>query len=368
MRTGIVALLFAWAVLMPAAAPDNVVLVNGTIIDGTGNPRTVGNVRILDGEIAAIGAFKPAAGETVLDVKGLVVAPGFIDIHGQSASESQVLHGVTLAVWGQDGEGPIAVEDFMQPLDRQPPVLNIATFVGHGVSRIHQIGEEKREATADEIPKIDEAVEWGMREGAFGMSVGLQRESGRYASTEELAGLARTVARFGGLYVTDLRNGGDKAEDSVKEVIEIGRRSRVPVHISGISGNAAQILPLLDRAHTEGIDITADVSLAQQDVMRDYLKNRWVMAAGEQTFITVLDQLVADKTLTLESAIHKMTGMPASRLSLRERGVLKKGNSADIVVFDPSAVAQGMKYVFVNGIMAVNDGQLTGQRSGRALR
>src|SRR6476660_2002101 len=101
----LIAILLGWT-----ASSDDVVLLNGTVVDGSGNPRMSANVRIQAGVITAIGPFKPAASDNVIDVKGMIIAPGFIDLHGRSTSEAQILQGVTMVVLGQDGEGPIAVE------------------------------------------------------------------------------------------------------------------------------------------------------------------------------------------------------------------------------------------------------------------
>ena len=173
---------FAW----PAPA-ENLVLVNGTIIDGTLKARFQGNVRIRDGKIGEIGVFRPSATDTLLDVKGLIIAPGFIDLHNHSengigkdlGAVSQVTQGITTAVLGADGSGPYAVEDFMLPFDEKSPAVNIATLVGHGTVRRQIMGANyKRAATADEIDRMGQLVETAMREGAFGLSSGLDREPG----------------------------------------------------------------------------------------------------------------------------------------------------------------------------------------------
>src|SRR5262249_48730501 len=120
---------------------EDMVLINGRVIDGTGKARLLANLRIRDGKISEIGPLKPAAGETTLDVKGMIVAPGFIDLQCLSPSTietdgaSLINQGVTTAVLGSDGTGPYSVEDFMLPFDEKPPALNIALLVGHGTVR-----------------------------------------------------------------------------------------------------------------------------------------------------------------------------------------------------------------------------------------
>src|SRR6185503_14025276 len=119
----------------------DVVLINGSIVDGTGKARVAGNLRIRDGKIADLGVFKPAAGEMTLDVKGMIVAPGFVDLQTLSPSAIEkdaaalVTQGVTTAILGSDGTGVYSIEDFMLPFDEKPPMLNIAMLVGHGTVR-----------------------------------------------------------------------------------------------------------------------------------------------------------------------------------------------------------------------------------------
>ena len=356
------ALVLALLLASPLFA-ENLVLLNGIIIDGTGNARVVGNVRIQNGEIKDIGLFKPMAGETTIDVKGMVVAPGFIDLHGKSAARIQLLQGITTVVLGQDGEGPSGIEDYMKPLDTDPIPMNVAALVGHGTVRRHAMGEDfKRAATPEEIGRMEREVEGAMREGAFGLSAGLDREPGQYATTDELIALAKVAAKYGGLFVTSLRNRTDKVLEGVKEAIDIGRKAKIAVHISGLTGVPLRVVPLIDQARLQGIDVTADVN-NEEKAMREFFRSRAVMVAGEATF-----PLVPSPSLTLESAIRKMSAMPASRLSFKQRGILKKGNTADIVVFDPAAIAKGMKYVFIDGVLVIKEGQPTEARPGRGLR
>ncbi len=132
----------AWFFVLPAFG-QNLVLLNGTIIDGTGKARFVGNLRIRDGKIGDIGVFKPAAGETGLDVKGLAVAPGFIDLESVSATaianaldaRTEILQGVTTVILGSDGTGPYSIEQFMLKFDEKPAAINIAMLVGYSTVR-----------------------------------------------------------------------------------------------------------------------------------------------------------------------------------------------------------------------------------------
>jgi N-acyl-D-amino-acid deacylase len=328
------------SLLAGPAFAQNLVLVNGTIIDGSGKVRAAGNVRIRDGKIADMGAFKPAAGEMLIDVKGLIVAPGFIDFQTLSPAAIEkdlsggllISQGVTTAVLGSDGSGPYSIEEFMLPFDEKPAALNIAMLVGHARVRRQIMGTDyRRAATPDELQRMGELVTDAMKQGAFGFGSDLQQEPASFGTREEMTALAKVVAKFGGTLVMNARD--------VKEAIDIARDIKVPVQI--LNANKADLAEI-DKARALKVDIGADsYSFAQ---------------------------LAADKTTTLERAIQRMTSTPASRVSLRERGTLKKGMPADVVVFSPSALAAGMKYVFINGVMAIKDGQPTGARSGQALR
>jgi N-acyl-D-amino-acid deacylase len=335
----VTALFLVSLLALPAFAED-LVLVNGTILDGTGKARALGSVRIVDGKFTDVGVFKPMPGEMILDVKGMIVAPGFVDLQSLSpsaiekdpAATSLIAEGVTTAVLGSDGAGPYSVEDFMLPFDEKPPALNIALLVGHATVRRQIMGSDyKRAATADEISRMGELVADAMKQGAFGLASDLQQEPASFATPEELKALSAVIAKFGGTFVISARD--------EKEAIALARNAKIAVQV--LNANKAAIAEI-DKARAQGVDIASE--------------------------FYSFPQLLRDKTITLERAIQRMTGTPAGRLGLRERGVLKKGMPADVVVFNPQALAAGMKYVFANGTMIVKDGQPTGARPGQALR
>jgi N-acyl-D-amino-acid deacylase len=335
----VTALFLVSLLALPALAED-VVLVNGAIIDGTGKARSLANIRIADGKLSDVGVFKPLPGEKILDVKGMIVAPGFVDLQSLSPSAIEkdpgaaawIAQGVTTAVLGSDGTGPYSVEDFMLPFDDKPPALNIAMLVGHATVRRQIMGPDYRRAgTADEISRMGELVADAMKQGAFGLASDLQQEPASFATTEELKALSAVIAKFGGTLVISARD--------EKEAIALARNARIVVQVLNAGKNA---IAEIDRARAPNVDIAAD----------------------SYSF----SQLLRDKTITLERAIQRITGTPAGRVGLRERGILKKGMPADMVVFNPQSLAAGMKYVFVNGTEVVKDGQPTNSRPGQALR
>ena len=174
-----VRLFLLMSVLTRTALAENLVLMNDWIIDGTGKPRVAANLRIRDGKIADVGLFKPAPGETLLDVKGMIVAPGFIDLETLSVAalekdmdaRTAITQGVTTAILGSDGTGPYSIEDFMQPFDDKLPAVNIAMLVGHSTVRRQILGVDyKHPAKEDEIQRMGELIENAMRQGAFGFA------------------------------------------------------------------------------------------------------------------------------------------------------------------------------------------------------
>ena len=337
----------ALVIAAPALAED-FLLINGTVIDGTGKPRLPANVRIKDGKIADVGPLKPASGEKTLDVKGMIVGPGFVDfqsltpsaIANDPAASSVVSQGVTTAVLGSDGTGPYLIEEFMVPFDEKPPALNIALLVGHSTVRRQILGPNfKRAATADELQRMSELVSNAMKQGAFGLGTDLKEEAASFSTPDELIALAKVLAKFGGTFVMKLRDESDKVSDATKEAVAIARDAHVPVQV--LTSNKVALAEI-DKARAQRIDIASD----------SYSFPRFVR----------------DKTVSAERAIQRMTSTPASRMGLRERGVLKKGTPADIVVFNPQALTAGIKYVFVNGTLVIKDAQTTDARAGEALR
>ena len=245
------------------------------MIDGTGGAERRADVRISGDRIVQVeAALPPRPGERVIDAAGKVVAPGFIDTHSHADrgledmpdAASQVRQGITTAIVGQDGGGTLPVSDFFDEIDRLMPSINYATTVGHGTVRSLVMGADfKRAATASEIDTMKALVERGMRDGALGLSSGLEYDPGFYAKPEELRALATVVAKYGGYYTSHVRDEENEVFAAWSEAIDVGRTARVPVLISHVKlavkamwGKTDQALALLEEANRAGVRVRGD--------------------------------------------------------------------------------------------------------------
>ncbi|HZP49496.1 MAG TPA: D-aminoacylase [Vicinamibacterales bacterium] len=256
-------------------ATRGILVQHAQLIDGTGAPARRADVRVAGDTISAVAArLDPRPGERVVDATGLVLAPGFIDMHSHADrglddmpdAATQVRQGITTAVVGQDGSSELPVADFYAHVAQLHPAINYATSVGHGTVRSRVMGDDfKRSATADEIDRMKALVDQGMRDGAIGLSSGLEYDPGFYSKTDELVALGSVVARHHGIYSSHVRNENEGAFDSWREAIEIGRRNGIPVEISHIKlgvkpvwGRAAEGIGIIDAAKRDGVRVMAD--------------------------------------------------------------------------------------------------------------
>jgi predicted amidohydrolase YtcJ len=258
-----------------APAPAEWLISGGTVVDGTGAPGRVADVRIRGDRIVEIGSIPPAPGVTVIEARGLVVAPGFIDLHTHSdgplrkpetrTNRNYQAQGVTTVVTGNCGSGPLDVADFLATLDRQGIGTNVAHLLPHGDIRRKVMGTQKRPPSDTELQAMEALVERGMTDGAWGLSTGLIYIPSQYADTPELIALAKVVGRHGGFYASHIRNEGDALVQAVDEAIAIGRAAGCPAHISHLKasgranwGRIAEACARIERARAEGLAVTAD--------------------------------------------------------------------------------------------------------------
>ncbi len=277
---------------------STIVFRGGTLIDGTGAPRRAADVAVENGRIAGLRRDVRWSGDhRDIDVTGMVVAPGFIDIHSHSdeamfvnsALESAVHQGVTTVVCGNCGGASAPVlglaaselerdlarydvartwtsfGEYAAAVERNGASINVCSFVGHGTLRMCVMGADARDATAGELGTMKALLASSLAEGAIGMSTGLIYPPSAYGSTDEIVALATVVRERGGLYASHIRNEGDKLLDAVAEGIEIGRRSGVRVQLSHHKasvkrnwGKVRDSTALIEKARAEGIDVTAD--------------------------------------------------------------------------------------------------------------
>ncbi|HWQ31830.1 MAG TPA: D-aminoacylase [Blastocatellia bacterium] len=256
------------------AQPSSILIAGGLVLDGSGRPARRADVRLKGDRIAEIGPLKPRPGERVIEAGGMIVAPGFIDIHNhserglnaESASRTQVLQGITTLAVGPDGSSPFPVGEYLSLREQQRAAVNVLAFVGHATVRQRVMGRDyKRAATEAEIRQMASLVEQAMREGAFGLSSGLEYDIGHPSETEEVIALARVAARYGGIYMSHIRDEADEVMSALSEAIRIGREAGLPVQISHIKlgtvavwNRAAEAIALITAARRSGVDVTAD--------------------------------------------------------------------------------------------------------------
>ena len=480
--------------------PFDVLIRNGRVMDGSGNPWLRADVGITGDRITAVGRLPEATATRVIDAHDRVVAPGFIDVHSHAADglRSATLHqaqpivaqGVTTVVVNPDGGGPVDLAAQRMALEAAHPGPNVALLIGHGSVRSAVMGNANRAPTDDELSRMKELVRRGMNEGAFGLSSGLFYVPGSFAKTEEVIELTRVAAEFGGLYTSHVRDEGNYdtgVRASVQEVIRIAEEARtigIVTHMKALGtdswGLSADLLKAIEDARARGVQVFADqypydassTSLRAallpggvqptEAVVAENLRRRNgpnaiqiafyqadkslegkrlseiaearnvspvkaamdIMAAGNASIVSynMSEQDIASimrapftmassdgglvavgaghphprdygafarrlgvyvrerKVVPLEFAIRSMTSLPASVFGINDRGVIRPGAFADLVIFDPATIrdtatyedpqklAEGVSDVLVNGVPVRLDGKFTDQAPGRVLR
>jgi N-acyl-D-amino-acid deacylase len=273
------------------------VISGGHVIDGTGAPWFAGDIGIRGDRIVAVGDLHDAAAKQKVDATGLVVAPGFIDVQGQSEfnllvdnrAASKITQGVTTEITGEGNSiAPVndrlledlqdsaskygvkldwrSLDDYLKRLDRARPAINLGTFVGAGGLRTYVIGKDNRPATPGELDQMRQLVAQAMQEGAFGVSSALEYVPDMFASTDELVELAKVARNYGGVYFTHQRSESDRIFDSLNEVFAIAQRARISTTIWHLKaayqenwGKMPEVLKRIEAARSRGIDVAASV-------------------------------------------------------------------------------------------------------------
>jgi len=536
------------------AAPEqpayDVVILNGRLYDGMGGEPIDADIAIKGDRIAGIGQFNAADAATAVDAGGMAVAPGFINMLSWATHTliedgrglSDVRQGVTLEIFGEgrsmgplndalkqemiDRQGDIRFDvewntlaGYLEHLESRGVSPNVASFVGATTVRAHELGEEDRAPTPEELERMQALVADAMRDGALGVGSSLIYAPAFYADTDELVALASTAAEYNGSYISHLRSEGNRLVESVQELIEIAQRSGAPAEIYHLKaagrenwGKLDRVFELVENARAEGLEIRADMYtytagatgldaamppwvqegghdawverlrdpeirarvINEMSRPTDAWENLYLAAGGPENLLffsfnneqlkpltgrtlaevaemrgtspeeTMIDLVIEDdsrvgtiyflmseenirrkiarpwmsfgsdagapapegvflksathpraygnfarllgkyvrdeQVIPLAEAVRRLTSYPASNLKLRDRGQLKAGYYADIVVFDPDTVrdhatfeepqqlATGVRDVFVNGQAVLRDGEHTGATPGRVVR
>jgi len=378
---------------------QDLIINNARVLDGTGNSWFWGSLEITGGKISKVNRTRVSAANAtrVIDAKGLIACPGFIDVHGhieggvfeRPTAENYIFDGVTTVVTGNCGNSYESIGDFFRRIDSMKTSINVATLAGHNTVRRTVMGQGNRQATPEEMKQMEEMMDRMMKDGAVGMSTGLIYLPGMYANTDEIVNLAKVVSRNGGVYATHMRNEGLKVTDAINEALTIGKQANIPVQISHfkVAGNASWgksslTLDMVKKAREEGYDVTIDqypytassTNLATQipdwalegglDSLRERIKDRKTREAVKKDMIVskekgkmksfayaVVANYSPDTTLNglNISQINKLKGRKANLKNESETilEMLEKGNAQMVFhSMNEEDVQYFMKYPF----------------------
>ena len=473
----------------------DLLIKNVTIIDGSGSDRYLADVRIRKQRIEEIGQLERKNNEIIFQGNGLILSPGFIDTHSHADGDilshpdalAAISQGITTVIVGQDGFSPYPLKDFIKDIEELGVTINIGSYVGHNTIRYEILKENfQRMANENEVVLMAEMLKSELSSGAIGLSTGLEYDPGIHSNRSEVITLAQVTADAGGRYISHIRSEDRWFEDAIDEIIEIGRRTKMPVQISHLKMaqkslwyQAPRILEKLDQAVKEGINITADlypyeywqsnmmvllperdptdrnavalaldqiappegIWLTRFDPEPDYVGKTIVEIAkelktdpitafmqlaqesklmgegsdmiigtsmveedirtlllwehtnvcsdgglvdlhprGMGSFTKILGKYVREEgIINLETAIRKMTGLAADHMGFNDRGYIRIGQMADLVLFNPDtvidnatpespdAVSDGIFSVWVGGEQVFIEGKATKARPGKFI-
>ena len=266
-------LIFSFLHSNPSDETYDIVIKNGFIIDGTGNPWFKGDVGIKDKKILKIGSIDGNRARRVIDAQDLIVCPGFIDIHTHCdrrilqvpTVDNYIYQGVTTVLGGNCGGHPFPLSSLFQRLEEKGTSINFGCLVGHNTIRREVMGDKMSSPTRDEMNKMIALIEQEMKAGALGFSTGLSYLPGTYSKTDELIELASAAARYRGIYATHLRDQGLHITEAIEEAIEIGENNNMPVQISHIKladdavwNEIEKITKPIEDARQRGAEVTID--------------------------------------------------------------------------------------------------------------
>jgi N-acyl-D-amino-acid deacylase len=263
------------ALLLSAVAPPpdlDLVIRHGRVIDGSGSPAYAADIGVKDGRIVQIGDLEGLEASREIDAAGLVVAPGFIDVHthaddlaGRPGAENYLRMGVTTIVAGNCGSSPVDIGAALKKIGEAGAAVNFGTLVGHNAVRRQVMGDVDRAPTAAELTRMEELVRQALHDGALGFSTGLQYVPGMYAKASEIEALARTACAAGGLYASHMRNEGTRIKEALAETIQVGQAADCRVEVSHLKidspknwGTSAQALAAIEAARARGVEVEAD--------------------------------------------------------------------------------------------------------------
>ena len=266
-------LLLVYCLSILTCTPEYDILIqNGLVYDGSGSEPFNSDIAIADGRIVKMAEKINTTAKRKIDATGLVVSPGFIDVHAHleplpilPKAESHVRQGVTTAVGGPDGSGPLSIGKYLDSLTALGIGINAAYLIGHNAVRLEVMGLENRIPTEEELERMEGLVEKAMQEGAYGISTGLKYLPGTFAKTDEVVELSKVAARHGGIYTSHIREEGLGLLDAVNETIEIAEKANIPVvltHHKAIGqpmwGSSKTTLAMVDSARSRGLNIMID--------------------------------------------------------------------------------------------------------------
>ena len=291
----------------------DILIKNGDIIDGTGSARFKGDIGIIKNKIVAIGDLSASTADSVIDATGLIVAPGFIDVHthieGDEAktptADNFIYDGVTSVITGNCGSSRLDIQHYFDTLKIIKLSVNVGTLMGHNDIRTKVLGQGDVAPTKSQLKEMEGIVAKGMRDGAMGFSTGLEYTPGIYSKTDEIVALAKQAAKYHGVYTSHMRNESDKVFDAIAETIDVGRQAKISVEISHLKvgqpnwGASPKMLAMIDSARAEGIDVTADVYPYTASSTSLYiLLPDWLKAGGTKEILKRLsDPALYQKTV-----------------------------------------------------------------------